>query len=248
VTAITFETPVPTVTTGAMPSFSFQTSRLLNGTTQRSFSLERDHSDLTDRYVMFRGMVPSKLSLDFQSGSLVTGSMDFMGKDQLVPATSTGFSGGATTASKTYSIMNAVNGVGNILENGAALSGTYIKSLTLDIDNALRGRDAIGYLGNVEVASGTLSVTGRMSVYFANKTLYEKFINSTATSLAFSAQDPSGNGYVFSLPKVKYNEGTIVAGNKDSDSMVDMGFTALMDTTSGVNYMIAIDRVGVAAV
>jgi hypothetical protein len=244
-TAITFETPSPSVTTGAMPSFSFQTSRLINGTTQRSFSLEREHSDIT-QFVMFRGMVPSKLSMNFQSGAIVTGSMDFMGKDQLSPTGTTGFTGGAASASKTYDVMNAVTGVGNILENGTILTGTYIKSLSLDIDNALRGRDAIGNLGNVEIASGTLSVTGRMSVYFANATLYNKFIGSTATSLSFSAQDASGNGYMFYLPKVKFSEGNIVSGNKDSDSMVDMGFTALMDTSTGTNYMIAVDRVGVA--
>lgn len=246
-TLITFEgTPFAAVGTSTA-NCVIQTSRLINGTTLRSFSFERDHSDIGDRFVMFRGMNIAKLSLNFQSGSIVTGQFDLMGRDQLSPTTTSGFTGGASAASKTFDVMNAVSGVGNILEGGAALSGTFIKSLSLELDNGLRGRDAIGVLGNAEIAPGPLMVTGKMSVYFANKTLFDKFINNTATSLSLSTQDGAGNGYVISMPRVEYNEGTIVSGNRESDSMVEMGFTATMDTATGVNHMIAIDRVGVAA-
>jgi len=249
-TVITVEASTPLTVVTSTAGAIIQSSMLLNATTLRSFSFERDHSDITDRYVMFRGMTSSKLSLNFQSGAIVTGSMEFMGKDQLSPTTSTGFSGGASTASKINDVVNAVAGVGNIYEGGSIIgtvaSGVYIKSLTLDVDNGLRGRDAIGVLGNAEIAAGTLSVTGKMSVYFANKTLFDKFITSTASSLAFSAQDSLGNGYMISLPKVKFSEGNIVSGNKDSDSMIEMGYTALMDTTTGTNQMIQIARVGAA--
>jgi hypothetical protein len=242
---ITFEPGFPAFPTGAVPSFSFQATRLINGVAQSSFTLEREHADLP-QFVTFTGMTPSKLSLNFQSGSILTGSMEFMGRTQL-GLQGTSRLGAAPVASKTFEVMNAVTGVGTILESGAPLTGTFIKSLTLDVDNGLRGRDAIGSLGNVEVASGTLSITGKMSVYFSDAVLYNKFINSSATSLVFSAQDPVGNGYVFTIPRAKFNEGNIMSGNKDSDSMVEMGFTALLDTTTSVSHMMSIDRVGVAA-
>lgn len=243
---ITFETPFSALTTGAIDAFSFQGSRLVNGTAQRSFTLEREHADIT-QFVTFTGMTPSKLSLNFQSGAIVTGSIEFMGRTQL-PIQATTRLNATQTASQTFDVMNAVTGVGTIMENGAALTGTFIKSLTLEIDNQLRGRDAIGVLGNAEIASGQLQVTGKMSVYFADATLYNKFINSTSTSVSFSAQDPSGNGYIFTLPKVKFSEGNLTGGNIGSDAMIDMTYTALMDTVTGVNHMIAIDRVGVSQV
>lgn len=242
-TVFTFETPYAALTTGAAPASTMSTSRLINGTTQTSYTLERQHADIT-QYVAFRGMTPSKMSMNFQSGAIVTGTMEFIGKDQVIAGAKT--LPGTLVASKTFDIMNAVSGVGTIMEGGAALTGTYIKSLTLDIDNGLRGRDAIGTLGNVDIAAGTLSVSGKIMVYFANATLYNKFINSTSTSLSFSALDPSKNGYIFDIPKVKFSEGNIVSGNRDSDSMVEMTFTGLMATATGTNYMISIDRVGAA--
>lgn len=240
-TVITFEAG-SALASGAAAAFSIQTSRLSNGTTQPSFTLEREHGDIT-KFLTFRGMVLSKLSLSLASGSAVTGSFDFMGKDQLVAGVTA--LPGTAVVSKTYDVMNCVTGVGNVLEGGAPLTGTFIKSLTLDVDNKLRGRDAIGVLGNVDIGAGALSVSGKMSVYFANTVLYEKFLNSTRTSLNFRVYDPSGNGYIFTLPSVKFSAGDIKAGTKEADSMVEMTFEGLMDPT--FQKMIYIDRVGVAA-
>jgi hypothetical protein len=117
--------------------------------------------------------------------------------------------------------------------------------MTFDIDNKLRGRDAIGYLGNVDIGAGAVGITGNLSVYFANTNLYNKFLLSTRTSLSFRMFDPSGNGYVVTLPSVKFSAGDIKAGTKDADSMVDMTYEALMDPT--FMKMVFVDRVGVAA-
>lgn len=239
-TEITLEgTPL---TTGTSISGCFiSTSRLTNGTTQSSFSLEREHSDIS-KFLNFRGMTCSKLSLNLQSGAIVTGSFEFIGKDQVVAGATA--MPGTPIGSATYDVMNAVTGVGDVQEGGAAITGTFIKTLSLALDNKLRGRDGIGVLGNVDIGSGSLEITGQMTVYFANTTLYEKFLNSTRTSLSFRMADPSGNGYVITLPSIKFSEANIEAGNKDSDSMVNMTYTALMDPT--LLKTIFIDRVGVA--
>ena len=246
-TVITFETPISALTAGAAASFSIQTSRVINGIVQPSFTLEREHADLP-QFITFRGQTVSKMSLSFASGAIVTGSFEFMGKDQMPLQATTRFTGGASTASRAFDVMNAVTGVGTIMEGGVALAGTFLKSLTLDIDNSLRGRDAVGVLGYAEVASGQLQVTGKASIYFANATIYNKFVNSEATSIALSAQDTAGNGYVFTLPRVKFSEGNIVPGNISSDSMLDMSFTALLDSATGTNHQISVSRIGVAVV
>lgn len=226
-------------------SAKVSSSRLTNGTTQRSFSIERSMQDIGQSF-LYRGMTPSKMDFSFSSGAIATGGFDFVGKDSLRTAVSgpnyTQLNG-TPVASDTYDVMNAVTGVGNVLENGVALAGTFIKSLKLMVDNKLRGRTAIGTLGNVSVGAGTFEVKGEIEVYLADGTMYDKFINNTASSISFSAQDGALNGYVFTVPKVKYSDAKVQAGGLDQDVVISMPFTGLMDPTTG--KMLIIDRVGV---
>ena len=238
-TILTFEgTPFTGLTGSGGAAVKINTFRLTNGVVDRSFSIEREHADIT-QFFNFRGMKANKLSLSFSSGSIATGSFDFMGKDVVRGAAT---SMGTSAASQTFGIMNAVSGVGNIYENGTALTGTSIKSLTLDVDNALRVQDAIGVLGAAGIGSGTLSVSGTMEVYLADGTMYDKFVNNTASSLSWSAVDTAGNGYVFTLPNVKYSDAKVTGGSLNSDAMLSMPFTALMDAAT--LKTIIIDRVG----
>ena len=218
-TILTFEgTPFTGATGAGGSAVKVNTFRLTNGVVDRSFSIEREHADIT-QFFNFRGMKANKLSLSFSSGSIATGSFDFMGKDVVRGAAT---SMGTSAASQTFGIMNAVSGVGNIYENGTALTGTSIKSLTLDVDNSLRVQDAIGVLGD--------------------GTMYDKFVNNTASSLSWSAVDTAGNGYVFTLPNVKYSDAKVTGGSLNSDAMLSMPFTALMDAAT--LKTIIIDRVG----
>lgn len=223
----------------ASKAITVKSTRLSNGVNQRHFSIEEAYTDIT-QFRVFRGMSPSKMSLSFQSGQMVSGSFDFMGYSSAIGATT--FLPGTPVASQTGEQMNAVVGLGVVYEGGAPLSGVSFKSLSLDIDNALRGQDAIGVLGYAGIASGTLAVTGSAQVYFANANLYNKFVNNQSSSLAWAVQDGAGTGYGFTLPNVKFNEGNITGGSINSDLMVDISFTALLDAASG--KVIMIDRAG----
>lgn len=226
---------------GPTANVNISSSRLVNGTTQRSYTIEKNFSDIT-QFLAYRGMTASKLSLNFQSGSIVNGTIDFMGKD-MVRAGTTALPG-TTTASSTYDIMNAVSGVGNVLEGGAPLSGTFIKKLDFNFDNALRAQDAIGTLGAVGIAPGTIMADASMDIYFANGTIYDKFLNNTSSSLSFRSVDGAGNGYIFTFPKTKFGEAKVTAGAINQDAMLVSKVTALMDATT--SQMVQIDRVGVA--
>lgn len=240
-TVITVDPATPLTTGAGVASCSVATSRIANGVTERSFTVEREFADIA-QFFAFRGMTAGKMSFNFQSGQIVNGSFDFMGKDT-VRASATQLSGGGT-ASQVYDVMNAVSGVGHIFEGGTALAGTFIKSVSLGIDNKLRGRKAIGTLGNVSIGNGTIELMGQMEVYLADGSLYDKFVNQTASSLQFHVQDPAKNGYVFQLPRVKYKDAKVSAGSIDQDAMLQVPFEALMDPVSGKT--IFIDRVGVA--
>ena len=234
-------TPIPGSGSRAVAGSSISSSRLFNGTTQRSFSMERAALDV-NQFFMYRGMNANKMSLSMASGAFVNGSFDFMGKDSLRTAV-TGLPG-TPIAQTNFDIINARTGVGNILENGAALANTFIKSLKLDIGNTLRGQDAIGTLGYVGVVPGTLEVTGELEVYLADGAMYDKFVNNTASSLIWTMKDAAGNGYAMTLPKVYYSDSKVMAGSKDQDMMLSMPFTAILDSVTG--KAVIMDRFGVA--
>ena len=240
-TEITFEgNPFTGLVGSGGAAVTVSAGRLTNGVTQRSFTIERGHLDV-EQFFAFRGMTADKLSLTFASAALVNGSFEFMGRDS-IRDTETQLPG-TIVASRAFDITNAVTGVGNIIENGAVLTDTFIKSLKLDVGNALRARDAIGILGAASIGSGEISVEGTLEVYFADGAMYDRFINSQASSIEWTVQDGAGNGYAFHIPKLKLSNGKINSSGKDQDIMFSTSFTGLLDPVSGKTILI--DRFGV---
>lgn len=246
---ITFEGTPFAQTGAAAGTVTISTSRLTNGTTLRSHNLEVEFADVA-QFLTFLGMGLNKMTLSLTSGAIATGAFDFTGKGALAMTGSSNLAGADSgTYPTTYDVMNATSNVAKLLEAGAALSGVFVKSLSLDLDNALRAQMAIGNLGAVGLGNGSLTLTGKLSAYFANSTLFNKCMNSTGSSLAFGLADSSdlgaANGYMFTLPAIEYTNAQVVAGSLDQDVMVDMDFTAKLDTVSGKTILI--DRMGAAA-
>lgn len=243
-TVLTFEgTPFTGLTGNGGAAVTVAAAQVKNGVVQRSFTLEKSFADISQT-LTYTGMTVNKMSLALESGSMITGSFDFLGKQATSQAGS--LLHATVTPSKTYSPFNGVNNVSNIYEGGSLLTGTFLKSIGLDIDNALRGHAALGVLGNAGIGSGTLALTGKLDAYFADATLYQKFLNNTSSSLSFRVNDASSNGYVITLPNIKYSDASIVAGGNGADVMVSMTYTAILDTAS--SSTILIDRVGAAVV
>jgi Phage tail tube protein len=247
-TVITLDANTPAIVEASVAGVSIRTSRLSHGTTQTSFSIERQSTDIS-QYFLYRGMTPSKMDLNISSGALSSCNFDFMGKDA-VRAAVTGLPGTAT-ASNTYDVMSGVSNTAacQVWLGTTPLSGTFAKSIALSFDNTLRAQDGICTLGSVGIGSGTINCTVNASIYFANGALFDAFLANTNTQIIFSSVDSSGNGYVFTLPKANMSSHKVAAGSKDQDLMIDIQFTALKDSANAVaalQKVIFIDRVGVA--
>jgi hypothetical protein len=234
---------------------TIQASRLMNGTTQTSFSIQRNVNDVSPvEYFTYRGMTPSKFMLNISSGALSTIGFEFMGKDGVrgTPGTNPLLASTNTlVASQVNPVHSSVNQTNCVIwAGGAALTGTYVKSLALDYDNSLRVQEAVCNLGAVGIGSGTIKCSLKMQLYFAEgATFFSQFLANTNTDIIFSTIDPDGNAYVVTVPVASVATYKVNAGGKDSDLLVDVTFTALRDTTatSGTyNKLIAIDRCGVA--
>jgi Phage tail tube protein len=243
-TVLTFEgTPFTGATGAGGAAVTVSSSRLTNGTTQRSCTIERAFQDVT-QFFTHRGQTVQSMTLDVSTSALVTGSFDFMGKDML-RAGSTGLNA-TVNSSLTNGILSAVNSVANVLEGGAALTNTFIQSLKMTYGNNLRGQKAIGVLGNAGIGSGLIDIKLNLSMYFADGTLYDKFLNSTASSFSWRFQDVFGSGYVYTIPKDKISVGKTNATQSNTDVVADFEITGLLDPTT--NKMMLIDRGGVAVV
>ena len=222
-------------------SFSTPTaglSTVKNGVTPMSFTIQKAFQDATSTvYHTFRGARVGGMSLDFKTGSILTGSFNVMA---ISADMSTAQIAGATIlAAKTTPVMNSVTDIIEIKENGVA-STAVIRSMSLNLNNNLRAQDAIGSLNHVGIALGKMEITGSLEIYFSDIASYTKFVNGTAFSLSFKTQDSSGDYYRFTIPAAKYESGQVVSGGLDQDVVLQASWRAIYDTTAAC--MIQIDR------
>ena len=210
---------------------------LRNGTTKKGVTIEKGFLDLAvPEYLAYRGMVVAQMSLQVGAKEVVTGSFSFMG---LAHGTSTSELG-SPEAAGTAGVMTASANVGRIAEGGAALgTPNFVRSVSIDLQNNLREIDAVGTLGLVDVGVGKLGLTAKMSTYFGSSALYQKYLGGTETSLVLCLQK-DGQAIVITLPRVKFEKGTVVAQGENQDVMAELDFRALRDPSTGA--MIQIDR------
>lgn len=208
---------------------------LRNGVAETSFTLEKQFSDV-GQMIAFTGMVPGSLGLDIRTGAVITASVAFSGRAATIGTASVGT--GAPAAAASNPVMNAVGHVGEVREDGVKLPDAALRELSVRLDNGLRGIQAVGSLGNVDIGAGRCTVQGRVSVYFADGALYAKYLAGTPTSLSFRITDSDGNGYVVTLPRVKLTHGNIVAGGNDQDVLADFDLQALRDPVTGCTLQI----------
>jgi len=210
------------------------------GSVPISYYFEKALNDLaTVHRFSYSGMMVNSFSLSAQASSPITGSFDFMGKTSLSYNTGTKSPSTITTALGT-DVFNAISHLGGIRVDGALMnsSGVYFQGLDFSIGNALRGIKAVGESGNVGISPGDIGVTGSMSPYFADDTMYAKFLAGTKFSLSYELIDSDGEGYVFSFPNVIISSEDMNSGGKDQDMVESLSWTALVDPTLGVSVQI----------
>lgn len=210
-----------------------------NGTTKNSYTIQKAFTDLaTPELWNFTGSRISTWSLELATGSILTTSFGVMAKDGQM--TETQFSGATVNAANTNTVLNAVDNVAAIVFDGDPGGSTfYFNSLSIALDNQLRGQEAVGTLGLIGVEAGRLALTGSIELYFENSSLFDKFRAATAFGLSFLAQDVSGNAYVVTIPRAKYTAMEIVAGGLDQDIFASAQFEAIINTAGTHQYQIS---------
>jgi hypothetical protein len=214
-------------------------SMIRNGTTMSSWTVEKEFNDIV-QFMVYKGMVPNVLNLSLEAQSIITGSIEYVGKDGVLQQVSAGT--GAATDAPANQVMNTGVHVGSIREGGAEVTSAHIKTLTMAINNNLRGKPAVKVVGNAGIGAGSINVTGTMVAYFEDETLFSKYMDGVATSVDFRVTDDSGKSNIVTMNNVKFTDGDVLATGANQDVMASLQFEAIRDVTT--NSVIQVDRFG----
>lgn len=199
-----------------------------NGTTLRSFSIERQYLDLTNQFAVYTGMAIQNFQLGIASDQVITGSFGFLGKQGVSGVATVG--DGSNTAATTTQVMNSIDHVKRIFEGAVDIDAV---ELAVSWTNNLRALLEIGKLGAQALGSGSMEISGTLRQYFETAVLFNKYLNATKSDLFFAAEDGAANGLALFLPAVKYSAAQRVSGGINTDIIADMSYRAYLDPTFG---------------
>lgn len=206
---------------------------IVNGSTKTSYNIQRQYTDLTNTYANFYGCMINEFGLNVALESMITGSLGIIGKKEVSAAAAIG--NAAATAANSNAILNSIDNIEWIQENGAAIS---VMSFGLQLNNNLRARQKVAELGAIDIGVGQINVSGSLEIYFENSTMFDKYLNFTATSLSVAFEDAAGNGYVIDLPQVKFSDGDRSAGGANQDMIARLSWQAYKDPTELITMRI----------
>lgn len=225
-----------------------------NGSTKQCLAILKRvllSSGLYDWYV-FRGVQVSSMSLSFEPGATVTGTVNVMGTGGQVitaqPLTGGTISGWTLTPDYSNPLMSAVSSLTGLqLQNSSAADlGVIFQNFSLNLDNQLREQFGVG-TGSIYaagVASGRFMATMDASAYYSSPAVYTNFVADNELKIAFSLVDSAGEGWTWLFPKVKVTGGsTPMASGPDTDLLIASTFQGFESATGTVR----VTKVGAAS-
>jgi hypothetical protein len=208
---------------------AWSTDVLVNANTPKPFTLEtRFETGATDVFKRLRGAQVNTFSLNARAQEIVTAQVGYMSR--LSEFNNALIAGATYTAGNTEPIF-AGDKVGTITMAGLALDAVH--TITMQVNNNLRARPALGSLDAIELAPGDLEVTGTVGLYLAD-TEYDvltAFQDATATSLSFQVGTTAGKITRFEMPSILLEEPKPQAESKDGDLLLNLNFRAIQSST-----------------
>jgi len=225
------------VIVAAGPSITMKSTMVRNGAeTPKTFTFMKFIEGLDDpAYFYYAGCMISKMNFKFETGSILNGSFDIVGREE--EPTITAKSGQTLVDVPSYALMNSVSSITQIDLEGLP-ADTEFSTLNLTVNNNINRAKAIGTLGAVDMTSFTLNVTADITMYFNTLDTYNFYKNSESFYLAFTLVDGDGNILIVTMPKCKFEKLESPIEGKDHFLMLNGSLRALRDavTNSTVQF------------
>ncbi len=198
------------------------------GVSQNTFSIEMQSPDI-GTYFQYYGCVLDKLALTLAPAAIVTYKADFIG------ASSTSGSSSVATAVANAAQTPPMTVVNATIEEGGSVVA-YVSGATFSFDRKHTVNYALGNAQPVSITTSFFDVTGTLDVYLEDLTMYNKFQNSSNSSLDFTLTDGTDT-YELVVPNIDYTTaGKSVTGT--GPILLKMNFTAVFDPSTNTNAKI----------
>lgn len=236
-------TVTPALSSLGVDGFRIRESHLRNGTTRKSFLIEKEFNDIGE-FFTYTGMRVGNAQLNIAPGAILTGQFSFQGENQTAQGNSIidGLISPQTVAVASNDVFNAVDNVGNVLIDDVVDADLCFTEISFSIENNLRFQPCIGQLASSGIGIGRTEVTGTVAAYFVNRTTYEKYLNFNDVSLSFTLSDAANNVYLLDFPSFRFTNGEVVAAGNDEDVLVNLEFSAKRSQDYG--FTIGLNRFG----
>ena len=205
---------------------TWATNVLKAGIVRRSFTFEKYFDLATDEYHRFTGGEVNTVSISVAPNAMVTMSLGIIGKDMDSANLTSQVAGATYGAVSTNSPFDSFTG--SINEGGSAIA--TITQIDFNLENGIEPAFVIGSQTMINPSDGKSRVTGTLTAYFEDSSLYSKFLNETSSSVDFTLTDVGGSSLTFDMPNIKYSGGNPDVSGEGPITLA-LEFSALYDNT-----------------
>lgn len=205
-------------------------SVIQNGTTDKSFTFEKEYKDLTNIFDHFTGCKVGTFNTTISTESIITATIGIQGATPAEDQTSAKAS--SVNAYPSNEVMNSIDHIAMIMVDQTA---TVLDTTEISLNgvNNIRNLPKLGKVGPAAIKHGTFGFDGSFTAYFEDRTLLDKYRKWQDLELAWKLEDTAGNAYIFDLENVKITNSAPVSEGLNGDVMANADFTAYVGGTSG---------------
>ena len=207
---------------------TWTTNVLENATTKKSYTFEKKIDvDGTDHFLTYKACRLDTLALTFPVAGVISYALGIMGKHSIGAAATAG-SGSYTAAGVTEPMASE-----QVAVTEATVSPGDVRSLTVNLGNNLRRQMALGSSAPIGFGYGGFRASGVLELYFANRTLYDKYVAETKTELEAVVTDSASKSYTITVPKARWGVPTINLEGVNGDIFAQFPWTGVKDAVTG---------------
>lgn len=209
--------------------------KLSIGTTKKSLTVEKTFLDLSEKAIIYKGMIVSQMELNVEYGSIITGSFETMGNDY-DPVDDEDEFATATTWIEDAATTDSMNGSVDMPFVATDVTGSWdqdafcLQSLKLTLNNNLTTLNCIGRAAPENYSPGTAQISAELSSYLkdANWQMLARKLSQESFGLGFMVNntDAGGGWYGFFIPAIQVSFDDPASGGQNQEIAMDMKGTA----------------------
>lgn len=238
--SLTIDCCTATLTTqaaAAMGTVTIKGSMARNGTTFDSYFFQKQLAAAL--FLTYNGCFPTGGNLDVAVGDYLKGGISFLNKAETKSLAQP--SGATHTAAPTGTVVDSINGIGTVMRSAAAISAAVQKIGVKWAKEGAAAQFAIGSSAAQGMRKGVVTVSGNLSTYFKDFTLYDQFVSETGGMLGFPALDglvssASAKGYYITICNATIMNPKVVAGGPGQDVMAEFDLEGNPETDANQYY------------